>query len=464
MHKISAPTELAWTDESRERCVNIMFYIRAGVGTQLIVEELDVPPLAVKQVLLLYRSEKGGNVRFLLTDLGIEHNQIAELRRNYMRAVLPVLWQRELGAPMTNEERRALDTLIEFRIPPDERVVTLPPVRMPRRSLPVVTRMRQQVMTMTSTLPQNEDFLKFGKKVTSIERAEQERVFQYIESIHLPHCHPTMQSYRDDETVRIKMFATQLPEPPTQLIFRWHENTRKHCLSIYLWLSMGASPKETAREFNITEQETQRIAAICLLLAGKPLETACQMLGVHRQGPGFAIDRRKTLRDIVRDFIQMRGRAVIAQNRSLSWKDSEHLRILAEDQMLILRDQNWRMIDDEHFQRFESEYRTMLWNAEEEVLKKLLCTAQKKLGIKAKERKLMRRRIHERLEALEQQKRRGGRLAIYELFLHGAVKPPQDGSEDQKWHRIDRYFKESRGMSIFPGFSFSASTGVWHSV
>ncbi|HEY9717561.1 MAG TPA: hypothetical protein V6C69_08830, partial [Trichormus sp.] len=133
------PTELAWTDESRERCVNIMFYIRAGVGTQLIVEELDVPPLAVKQVLLLYRSEKGGNVKYLLTDLGMEHNQIAVLRRNYMRAVLPVLWQRVLDAPMSLDESRALETLIEFRIPPDERLVTLPPVRMPPRSLPVLT-------------------------------------------------------------------------------------------------------------------------------------------------------------------------------------------------------------------------------------------------------------------------------------------------------------------------------------
>jgi len=443
MHTDSDTTQLAWTEETRDRCVDIMFYLRADVEQDVVIDHLNVPPAAVKQIFLLQRSEKGEPVRYKLRDLGLKPSQLVELRRNYMNAVIPALWIRATGSAMSDDELRLLKLLIELRMQPNERQQTLPPIRYPMPLTPsrmTSYRFDVTVVPMMAPLPQSEELLNFGKRVTAIEAAEQERVFQQIEQMQVPHDPVMVQKLRDDERMRIRLFATQLPEMP-RLSCDWSDSTKENCLAAYVWLNMGCAPSQIARTFDVSLVDLQRLATICMFLADKPLNSACQTLHIHSGGKAFLLDRRINVRDLVGDFLILRGMSVISKRRSLSFKDCEYLKSLSDEQLFYEREKQWRLADDEGYAQFQNEYRRMLCEAELRILKKLLCTSHKQMGLKSQERKLMRRRIHERIETLEEQKSRNGRLIVYEVFLRGFVKPPADGSEDKKWERIEQLFR-----------------------
>ena len=136
-----------------------MPYVQAGVAEERIIKILEVPELAVKQAVAVYRASKGESVEDLLLD----SDQLSQLRQSHMIERCKQLWLRTQDSELSETQTKFLVNLSQASV--------------------------------TGRKPQPEDFaeggmaefVNFAKRMSSIIALEQEHLFLQIEANNIPH-------------------------------------------------------------------------------------------------------------------------------------------------------------------------------------------------------------------------------------------------------------------------------------
>lgn len=257
------PEILAWSKETQQNCQEAMLRIKAGIPIEIIAKRLNIPALAMKQMLVVHRLAAKISVSDLLLELGLTEADAHKMLNEYLAIRGEVLWTKAIG-PLSEEEKRYIDYMVFLTVsgtPPS-------PQELVKR------------FGMTGTMV----FGQFMNKMTEVITSEQQRLLTEISNEGDPALEESIAKARAQASAIAQSVPGNKGSNKGSTAggdqFQWSEAMRENCFAVSVWFATGMPNAEICNQFGVLDDEIKRLQLIALADAQRSTENLSKELNI----------------------------------------------------------------------------------------------------------------------------------------------------------------------------------------